>query len=78
MFERVGYFLIIVSLFVYFAFFASYQSGSSNFYWLFGGIILMALGIIIVRRNRQPSEKAERFRTVRKMRSRKKKNGEET
>jgi hypothetical protein len=76
MFERVGYFFIMVSGIVLFVFVASYMVDTPNYYLFLGGVALLIIGFYIVRRNRQQPEKAERFGLVRKMRSRKKKNGE--
>ncbi|MFC1996508.1 hypothetical protein ACFLXI_02735 [Chloroflexota bacterium] len=77
MFMRIGYFFIIVSLIVLFAFVASYQVDNPDYSLLLGGCALLFIGIFMVIRNRRPSEKAERFRMVHKARSRKNKNGEE-
>lgn len=68
----------MISMIVLFAFFASYMVDTPNYSLLLGGLTLIFIGIFIVLRNRQPSEKAIRFRMVRKMRSRNKNNGEET
>ena len=72
MFLRVGYFFIIVSLVVLFTFGASYQVDEPRYSLLLVGLALIFIGILMVIRNRQPSEKADRFRMFRKMRSRKK------
>ena len=74
MYLRVGYFFIMVSVIVLFIFVASYQTDDHdpNYGLLLGGLLMIFVGIVMVIRNRRPSEKAERFRMIRKMRSRKK------
>ena len=72
MFIRVGYFFIMISMIVLFAFVASYMVDTPNYKFLLGGLAMIFIGVFIVVRNRQPSEKAVRFRMVRKMRSRNK------
>ena len=70
MFLRVGYFFIIVSVIVLFVFAASYQTEDPNYSLLFGGLLLISIGIVITIKNRRPSEKSERFRMLHKLRSR--------
>ena len=76
MIVRVGYFFIMVSLIVLFAFVASYQVDTPNYSLLLVGLGFIFFGIIIVIKNRQRPEKAERFRLVRRMRSKNKDNQE--
>lgn len=71
---RIGYFFIMISLLVLFIFAASYQIDDPKYSLLLGGLALIFMGIFMVVRKRRPSEKAERFRTIQKMRSRNKKN----
>jgi hypothetical protein len=72
MFMRIGIFFIMISVIVLFIFVASYQVDDPNYSLLLGGLALIFIGIFMVIRNRRPTEKAERFRTIRKLRSRKK------
>ena len=78
MFVRVGYFFIMVSLIVLFVFFASYQVETPQYNLLLAGLALIFIGVFMILRNRQKSEKAGRFRMVHKMRSRKKQKGEDS
>lgn len=70
MYERIGYFFIIVSLLVLFLFVASYQVDEPNYSLMVIGLFFIFIGIVMVVKNHRPSEKAERFRMLRKMRSR--------
>ena len=73
MLVRVGIFFITISLVVLFVFVASYQVDTPRYSLLLGGFVLILIGVFMIIRNRQPPEKAERFRIFRKMRSRKSK-----
>ena len=72
MLSRVGYFLIMISIIMLFVFAASYQVNKPDYGLLLGGLLVIFIGVVIVIKNRRPSEKADRFRTIRKIRSRKK------
>ena len=77
MFKRIGYFLIMISFIVLFVFIASYQIDQPDYSLLLLGLALIFLGIFMVIKNRKQTEKADRFRLVRRMRNPRKKNGDE-
>jgi hypothetical protein len=70
---RIGFFFASVGALILFVFAASYMIEEPHYYSCLGGMVCLVLGIVMIIRNRKPSEKAERFRYVRKMRNRKKK-----
>jgi hypothetical protein len=70
---RIGVFFTSIGALILFIFAASHMIGEPRYEFCAGGIFCLGLGIFMIIRNRKPSEKAERFRYVRKMRSRKKK-----
>ena len=69
---RIGVFFIMISLVVLFVFVASYQIDNPSYSLLLGGLALIFVGVFMVIRNRRPSEGTGRFRSIRKLRSRKK------
>lgn len=70
---RIGFFFASVGALVLFVFAASYMIEEPRYDVCVGGMACLGLGIVMIIRNRKPSERAERFRYIRKMRSRKKK-----
>jgi hypothetical protein len=72
MYKRIGYFLIVASMMVLFVFAASYQVNDPDYKLLLGGLVIIFIGVFMVIKNRRASEKADRFRMLRRMRSRKK------
>ena len=72
MYLRIGYFFITASVIVLFVFAASYQVNDPDYKLLLSGLGIIFIGIVMVIRNRRTSEKADRFRMLGRMRSRKK------
>jgi len=70
---RIGVFFTSVGALILFIFAASYMTNEPRYDICLGGMAVLALGMFLIIRYRRPSEKAERFRSIRKMRSRKKK-----
>ena len=64
---RIGTFLILLGLFAFILFLASDLSNQTDFDWLFGGMVLMAIGWFM-RRRVQPPPSAGRFASYRKWR----------
>lgn len=77
MLVRVGYFFIPVGLLVLFIFGASYQVNVPRYNLLLVGLALVVIGVLLVVKNRPPSEDPGRFRRFRKSRSAKNQNGDE-
>ena len=71
--SRVGQFFLMVGLVVMFIFVASYQLGDPNFSFFFLGLGALILGAFLIFKHRKRGGEAERFRWIRKMLSRKKK-----
>ena len=73
MYVRIGYFFALVGACVLFIFSASYLNEDPQFEICLGGLLCFALGIVMIIRNRRTAGEAERFRYLRKLRARKKK-----
>ena len=74
--NRVGLFLIIVSVAVMALFFTSDFVQEPNIGYLFWGVVFLLLGVALLRISRPAREESRRFRLVRKLFSRKKKEKE--
>jgi hypothetical protein len=70
---RIGVFFTSIGALILFVFVASYMSDAPRYEFCLGGMLCLALGIFMVIKYRKPPEKADRFRSIRKIRSRKKK-----
>jgi hypothetical protein len=73
---RVGTFFIILGIFALIFFLASDFAKKPDFDWLFIGMVLIGIGIVL-RRRAPPPPPADRFSMVRKMRENAKKRKEE-
>jgi hypothetical protein len=70
---RIGYFFAMVGALILFIFAASYMNQTPQFNICVIGAIPFALGVFLIIRYRKRGGEAERFRYIRKMRSRNKK-----
>lgn len=70
---RIGQFLLFFGLIALIIFFASDQAFSPAYEYLCSGLLLTGGGVLLMWRNRKPSQPSERFRGVRKMRDKSKK-----
>lgn len=66
-------FFLFIGVIAALVFAASNQLGEPEFTYCLAGMALIALGAVLVYRNRPSRDPAERFRTLGKMRNRKKK-----
>lgn len=64
---RIGTFLILLGLFAFILFVASDFAEETDFDWLFGGMVLMAIGWLM-RRRAPPPPSAGRFAGIKKVR----------
>ena len=64
---RIGTFLTLLGLFAFILFLASDFSNQTDFDWLFGGLVLVAIGWLL-RRRVPPPPSSGRFSMVRKWR----------
>ena len=77
MLVRVGYFFFLVGLLVLFVFVASYQINVPRYSLLLIGLFLVISGVLLVVKNRPPSEDSGRFHRFRRKGSGKNQNGDE-
>jgi amino acid transporter len=70
--RRLGIFFLLISAAILVLFFTSDIIQEPNIGYLFWGIIFLFLGVLALRRSRPDPEESKRFRTYRKLRSRKK------
>ncbi len=71
--SRLGIFLFLVGAAILVLFFASDVAREPNIGYLFWGIVFIFLSVLALRRSRPDPEESRRFRTYRKLTSRKKK-----
>jgi predicted membrane channel-forming protein YqfA (hemolysin III family) len=71
--NRLGIFFLLVSASILVLFFTSDVVQEPNISYLFWGIVFLILGVLALRRSRPEPEESKRFRTYRKLTSRKKK-----
>jgi len=73
---RIGTFLILLGIFAFILFLASDFSNQTDFDWLFAGVLLFLIGIVL-RRRASPPPSSGRFSGVRKWREDAKKRKQE-
>jgi hypothetical protein len=66
---QIGQFFLVIGVFMLAVFFVTDQSRSPQFLLFFGGVLVIAVGISIMMRNREPpTGESARFRRVRQYR----------
>lgn len=71
--NRIGLFFIVVGIAVLALFFTSDFVQEPNIGYLFWGVVFFSLGVVLLRISRPSREESQRFRLIRKLFSRKKK-----
>jgi len=69
--QRIGAFFFIVGIVLIFIFWGPVDASQPIFQWLFIGLLLIVWGVVLISRGREKSE-SQRFRTLRKLRGKKK------
>jgi hypothetical protein len=69
---RIGVFFTSVGALILFVFTASYMTDAARYEVCLGGLACLGLGVFLMIKYRHPAEKSDRFRYIRKLRSRKK------
>lgn len=70
--RQIGLFFLFIGVVLLVIFFASDQTDNTVWSYFIGGAVLVALGVVLMRRTSRPDSEHGRFKTYRKLRNRSK------